>query len=213
MVLDLFANELLRMTVVQYAATRVVNPQHAVGFAGKFGNPQLQAQFTQIMLAQGGGQGGYVPPPNGYVPPPNGGAVPPPLPPPAYGQPGYGQQPGYAQPVRDCGTGNDPGCGMNRNGQWAMDGQTFQGVMVALRSNQNELTRQNIVNDVLRNNALTALQLGAIMDLFSSELVKLDVAKAAAPRVVNPMHALAFAAKFRNDLLGQDFARVYSSQR
>jgi hypothetical protein len=176
LVLDLFENEQLRLGCAQLAAPRIVNPQHTLGYTTKWASSMMQAAFTQLMLAQGGGA-----------------------------MPSHGG--------RDCGTGDDPGCSTSRNGRWAMDGLTYQNVLMSLRSYQNELTRQEVCMTVFQNNALTALQLAAIMDLFGNELTRLEVAKAAAPRVVNPQHALGLAAKFRNSLLGRDFSLVYASQR
>jgi hypothetical protein len=60
LMLDLFPNELLRLTVAQAGAHRIVNPQYALGFATKWANPMLQAQYTEILL--GHSRGGPPPP-------------------------------------------------------------------------------------------------------------------------------------------------------
>jgi hypothetical protein len=60
LMLDLFPNELLRLTVAQAGAHRVVNPQYALGFSSKWANPMLQAQYTEILL--GHARGGPPPP-------------------------------------------------------------------------------------------------------------------------------------------------------
>jgi hypothetical protein len=115
---------------------------------------------------------------------------------------------------RDCGTGpQDPGCAMRRNGMWAMDALAWAGLYISIRSTPNELTRQSMVQDALRGQALTAAQLGLLMDLFNNELLRLDMAKFAATRVVNPMHAIGLSTKFRNSILAQDYVTVMGRQQ
>jgi hypothetical protein len=191
MVLDLFPSENARLVVARFAAPRVVNPQHALGFSSKWRSAALAAQYSQLMNAQLPGQ-----PPPPVQPPP----APPPVqqaPPPAY---------------RDCGTGDDPGCLMSRQGQAAMDAATFNGLLVSMRATRHELSRADIAKSVLRTSALTALQLSAVLDLFANELVRLDVAKACAPKVVNPQHALGLSAKFHNTFNAQEYVRVMTGQ-
>jgi len=201
-ILDLFGNEIFKLRVAEMAAPRVVNPQHALGFATKFRNSMFGQAYTQVMLKQPqGGMPGMQPPPV-VVPTPNY----PPQPPPGVV---IAPPPGY----RDCGTGNDPGCTMTRNGQGAMDATTFAGVMTALRSNTNELTRADLCNSLFNANYLTALQFGQVLDLFSNELTRLDVARKASDHLVNPQHAIGFAAKFRNSFNAQDFVQVMTGQR
>jgi hypothetical protein len=200
LMLDMFQNEMLRLSVAQAAAPRIVNPQHALGYASKFQNASFQAQYSQVMM----GQTGYGVPPTQQ-------------PPPQYGQPapGYGQPPpGYGQPaMRDCGTGNDPGCALLRNGRPAMDAVTFQGVVASLRNTPNELTRADMAFSALDANNLTALQLGALMDLFQNDFTMLDVTKRAAAHVVNPQAAIGLSVKFRNSLIGRDYVEVMARQR
>jgi hypothetical protein len=132
--------------------------------------------------------------------------------PPAVVQP----QPVFAQPVgmgRDCGTGpNDPGCGLMRNGVVAMDAQVFTGFMRSLRAVMNEITREDMCEKMLARNGLTAMQLGQLLDLFNNEITRLDVAKTAAPRVVNPQHALELSTKFNNSFNAEEFVEIYSGQ-
>lgn len=199
MVLDLFPNENIRLIVARFAAPRVVNPQHALGFASKWRNPALASQYSQLMTAQLPGQP----------------VQPPPVQPPPWGQPPHGAVPAPPPPAataRDCGTGNDPGCVMSRNGQAAMDAQTYFGFLTSLKTNPNELVRADIVRSVMRTSAITALQLSGVLDLFNNELTRLDVAKTCAPKVVNPQHALGLSAKFRNTFNSQEYVRVMTNQ-
>jgi hypothetical protein len=82
-----------------------------------------------------------------------------------------------------------------------------------MRSTPNELTRQANCQAALQNQALTAAQLGLLMDLFNNELTRLDVAKFAATRTVNPMHAIGLSAKFRNSILANDYITVMGRQQ
>lgn len=201
LMLDLFSSEMFKLQVAQAGAPRVVNPQHAIGYADKFSSNMNRTAYTQLIASQGQqGQPTVVtppPPPNPYRPP----------------GPGY-QQPPPGYQARDCGTGpQDPGCMMQRNGRWAMDAAAWAGLYASVRNTPNELTRQSMIESAVGNQGLTAAQLGLLMDLFMNELTRLDVAKFCASRVVNPQHAIGFSTKFRNSLLAQDFVNVMGQQR
>ncbi len=113
---------------------------------------------------------------------------------------------------RDCGTGEDSGCTMKRDGQLAMDAETFRGIMKSLKAVSNELTREDMAEKMFKRNYLTAKQFGLVLDLFENELTRLDVAKNAAPHVVNPQHALGFSSKWDNSLNGEDYVEIMSAQ-
>jgi hypothetical protein len=198
LVLDLFPNEMVRLRIAELGAPRVVNPQHAIGYAEKFTNNMYRTGFTQLMAQQQpGGQPVVVTPvpPNPYRPPPP------------------GPQPVPVQ-VRDCGTGpSDPGCMMQRNGRWAMDAVAWAGVVNSLRATMNEITREDMLHQMVANQGLTAMQLGILLDLFNNEITRLDVAKYCASRVVNPQHAYGLSTKFRNSILGQEYVTVMGAQR
>lgn len=120
------------------------------------------------------------------------------------------------QPVvaRDCGTGPaDPGCLMQKNGQYPMDGATFHGVLKSLRAQRNTITREEMATKMLARNFLTAAQLGLVLDAFADHgITQLDVAKMAAPNVVNPQHALAHSTKFQNSISAEEYVEVMSAQ-
>lgn len=120
------------------------------------------------------------------------------------------------QPVvaRDCGTGPaDPGCLMRKNGQLPMDGVTFHGILKSLRAQRNTITREEMATKMLARNFLTAAQLGLILDAFADHgITQLDVAKAVAPNVVNPQHALAHSTKFQNSISAEEYAEAMSAQ-
>lgn len=120
------------------------------------------------------------------------------------------------QPVafRDCGTGpSDPGCTMHKNGQLPMDAVTFDGVLKTLRAQRNTITREEMATKMLARNFLTAAQLGLIIDAFADHgITQLDVAKAAAPNVVNPQHALSHSTKFTNSISAEEYVEVMSAQ-
>ncbi len=236
--LDLFQGEMMRLDFAARAAPRVVNPQHAIGFAVKFRSSRYQAQYTQVMAQQPPGvlwQPGMVGP---------GGVV---LQPGVVVQPGVNLpgvvvqlpgitvttnpsdpyvvpavvQPGVVQPAvvqqvvgRDCGTGpNDPGCGLSRNGFTSMDVAVFSGFMRSVRAVSNELTREDMCEKVIARNGLTALQLAQVLDLFNNEITRLDIARTAATHVVDPQHALGLSTKFNNSISAEEFVEVYAGQQ
>ncbi|MGV3622686.1 MAG: hypothetical protein ACO1OB_17840 [Archangium sp.] len=110
---------------------------------------------------------------------------------------------------RDCGTGDDPGCGFNPA---PMDAMAFRGLLDALRANGNEYTRLDVLRNTVVNQRITAAQLGPILDSFQNEFLKLDAAKAAVPRLVNPQHAFGHASRFRNTFIAADFTRLLSTR-
>jgi hypothetical protein len=114
---------------------------------------------------------------------------------------------------RDCGTGEDSGCTMKRNGKYPMDAEEFRGLLHALKTNDNEISRFEIAEAALRSSLLTAKQLGPILELFENEIYRFDVAKIAAPRLVNPSHALGHSSKFHNSIYAADYTKLMTSQR
>ena len=123
------------------------------------------------------------------------------------------QQPAPQRPLfRDCGTGSDPGCTLVKDGNLPMDAETFRGFISSLKATANELVREEMAEKMIRKNYLTALQFGRLLDLFTNELTRLDVAKVATPHVVNPQHALGFASKWNNSLTGAEYTELISDQ-
>lgn len=121
--------------------------------------------------------------------------------------------PPSAPAFRDCGTGNDPGCTMARDGKYAMDADTWSGFYQSLKSQPNEITREEMTEKMLKKNYLTAKQLGLVLDLFNNEITRLDVAKFAASHVVNPQHALGFSSKWRNSISAGEYTEIISEQQ
>ncbi|HYI01157.1 DUF4476 domain-containing protein [Hyalangium sp.] len=113
---------------------------------------------------------------------------------------------------RDCGTGRDPGCTAMRDGNYAMDADTWRGFYQALKSQHNEITREEMAEKMLKRNYLTAAQLGLLLDLFQNEITRLDVAKFSAPHVVNPQHALGFSSKWQNSISAGEYTELISEQ-
>jgi hypothetical protein len=121
--------------------------------------------------------------------------------------------PAPAPVYRDCGTGRDPGCEMSRDGQYAMDAETYRGFMTALKSQANEISRQEMTEKMLKRQYLTAAQYGEVLDLFKNEISRLEVATFAARRVVNPQHALGFASKWRNSISSEEYTEMIAEQQ
>lgn len=114
---------------------------------------------------------------------------------------------------RNCGTGpNDPGCMMVRDGQFAMEAATYQGFLASLRANRSEMLRLQMASNMLAANYLTAAQLDPMLDLFASEMMRLDFAQRAAPRVVNPQHAIGLSVKFRSSMMQTGYTQVMAQQ-
>lgn len=113
-----------------------------------------------------------------------------------------------APAARDCGTGEDPGC--NLPGPAPMDSVSFRGLVSSLSATPNEFSKLDLVRNAVGSQRLTAQQLGPLLDAFQNELIRLDAAKAAAPRLVDPQHALVHSGKWRNSLLAADFSKLLS---
>jgi hypothetical protein len=136
------------------------------------------------------------------------------------GPPPGQQQPSgpHARPIptlvkRDCGTGEDPGCGVTRGTALAMDRATFQGFLQSLQATPSEMSREQMVYSVLVNNGLTAIQFGMVLDLFRSEMSKMNVTRKAAPRITNPGAALGFSTKFRSSLNQSEYVKIIAAQK
>jgi hypothetical protein len=113
--------------------------------------------------------------------------------------------------MRDCGTGpDDPGCQVSRGGARAMDGAAFGGMMQGLQANPNEIIRKDMAKRMIGANLLTARQLGMVMDLFMNEILRMEVAKFAIPRVIDREHAYGLSAKFQNTIMAGEFTEALS---
>ncbi|MBZ4329903.1 DUF4476 domain-containing protein [Corallococcus interemptor] len=119
------------------------------------------------------------------------------------------EMPMAAEPsYRDCGTRSDEGCTMRRDGQYPMDASTWRGFYQSLKSENNEIVRQEKAEKMLKRVYLTAVQFGMVLDLFNNEITRLEVAKEAAPHVVDPQHALGFSSKWRNSISGSEYTDI-----
>jgi hypothetical protein len=114
---------------------------------------------------------------------------------------------------RDCGTDRDPGCTLSRDGKYAMDRDAWRGFYQSLKSQPNEITREEMTEKMLKRNYLTAAQLGLVLDLFPNEITRLEVAKNAANHVVNPQHALGFSSKWHNSIFAGEYTDLISEQQ
>jgi hypothetical protein len=52
LLMDLFNNEITRLDVARFLASRVVNPQHTLGFSTRFQNSILGQDFVDTMAQQ-----------------------------------------------------------------------------------------------------------------------------------------------------------------
>lgn len=112
---------------------------------------------------------------------------------------------------RDCGTGaDDAGCQELKDGKAPMDADEFNGMMKALSGIRNELTRRDMVFQLLDKTPVTAHQFGRVIGLFSNELNRLQVVRERADRMVDPKRALGFASTFRNGLNAKEYTKIIS---
>ena len=93
-------------------------------------------------------------------------------------------------------------------GDAPMDAVSFRGLVSSLSANSNEYSKLDLLRNAVSNQHLTAAQLGPVLDQFQNEYLKLDAAKAAVPRLVDPSHALGLSGKFRNSYLAADFSKL-----
>jgi len=89
-----------------------------------------------------------------------------------------------------------------------MDAVAFRGLVSSLQANPNEYTKLDLVKNAAGSQRLSAAQLGPVLDQFKNEYLKLDAAKAVAPRLVDPAHALGHSSKFHNSYLAADFSKL-----
>jgi hypothetical protein len=136
-----------------------------------------------------------------------------PPPPPPMRQPPPPPPPPPAQAARDCGTGNDPGCTMMRDGKYPMDGATWSGFYTSLKAQKNEISRQEMAEKMLKRSYITAAQYSLLLDLFMNEISRLELAKSSAPHVVNPQHALGFSTKWQNSISAEEYSEMISEQQ
>ena len=127
--------------------------------------------------------------------------------------PGPPTGPGYPPPMtqRDCGTGPDVGCNMTRDGRLPMDAVTYEGFIRTLRRSYPQVALQ-LVQSTMQGNAITAIQFGQVLDAFSNDIVRMQVAQACAPRLVNPQHALPYTTKFGGLGAQRDYTTLISQQ-
>ncbi|GMU09989.1 DUF4476 domain-containing protein [Corallococcus caeni] len=118
------------------------------------------------------------------------------------------EMPSSEPSFRDCGVGTDEGCTTRRDGQLPMDASTWRGFYQSLKSENNEIVRQEKAEKMLKRVYLTAAQFGMVLDLFKNEITRLEVAKVTAPHVVDPQHALGFSSKWKNSISGSEYTDI-----
>ena len=113
---------------------------------------------------------------------------------------------------RDCGTGNDdPGCNMQQNGEYPMDGAGFNAMLTGLKVIPAEPQRVNTVRSTVASKWLTAQQLGMIIDTFRSETQALDAVKASIHRVIDRDNLSVNVAKFRSTANKMAYSKLIAS--
>jgi hypothetical protein len=113
--------------------------------------------------------------------------------------------------VCDCGTGEDPGCALQRGGQFPMEKETFEGLLVTLKTTMSPFDRRDMLKDVLAGSYLTAKQFAAILGLIQNNF-RLEAAQVAVPRLVNPKAALGLSSQFTSPFDQRDYVKLVSQQ-
>ncbi len=125
----------------------------------------------------------------------------PPMPPP----------PPVRQP-RDCGTGrDDPGCELRKRGNAPLEADEYRALLKTLKSERGESQRRKLLGVALGKRVLTARQFGSILALFNGESVKLQVAEATLPAVVNPRAALEYSTTFKGSSMKRRYVDLVAA--
>lgn len=111
---------------------------------------------------------------------------------------------------RDCGTGDDPGCGEQRDGRLALDAERFSGLIAKLKATDGDQNRKNALIQGLQDRHLTAKQFMVILDFLASDIVKVEVAREFSRQVIDPKRAISYAVKIGNTFLRGDFVEAMS---
>ena len=209
----LISSENTRLWLVQQMAPKVVDPQNAQALAAKFSSSMLSAGFSQMMAQQPPGVLAPVQgvPPHVQVPTPL--PYPPGVQPPLPYPPGVQPPPGNIAQSRECMGSDDPACGMSRNGLTVMAPASFNEFVGSLRKTMNEITRHEMATRVFSKMLLSAKQYGIVLDLFTNEITRLEVAKELGGRLANPQSALGFGSKWQNSILGQEYTEMMADQQ
>ena len=93
---------------------------------------------------------------------------------------------------------------------YAMSAQAFAGFVGAVQSTSSDLSKVDLIKNAAKKNKFTAAQLGALLDPFSSDLSRLDAAKAVIPKLVDPENAYGLASKFTSSLNRAEFTEELS---
>ncbi len=123
------------------------------------------------------------------------------------------QNPPPPPPLLDCGTGPDPACTRRRNGALPMERTAFDGFVMSLRSNANEILRRDTAAQMLAGRNVTTRQLGVLLDLFPNEIMRFEIAERALPHVVDPENAIGVSAKFQNSIYQSKFSQLAAQQQ
>src|SRR5439155_16852265 len=96
----------------------------------------------------------------------------------------------------DYSTGTHPTKPAKPAGPVAMNDVAFATFLGAVQGNAFDNAKADMVRNASRKNWFTAAQLGQLLDAFVMENSKLDAAKAAVPKLVDPANAYGLAQKF-----------------
>lgn len=113
---------------------------------------------------------------------------------------------------RDCGTGADLGCSQARGGVFPIEREGFMAALASFSRERNEQRRVKVAEGALATAFLTAAQLALVLEQFSNDKLRLDVARLFLGRVVNPADATVLASRFTSPDARARFAELVQAQ-
>jgi Domain of unknown function (DUF4476) len=93
-----------------------------------------------------------------------------------------------------------------------MEAEAYNAMISDIKAIGTEYQKLDALRQYMRNTNLTAKQLGPILDQFSMEYIRLDAARAAAPRVVDPARAMGHASKFAMKYIAEDYRKLFAGR-
>jgi hypothetical protein len=81
-------------------------------------------------------------------------------------------------------------------------------VLLAMRAQRSDERRVDAMRDTLGQKMMTARQLGMILDQLRGDTTKLEAARIAVPKLVDPRNAAALASRFLSPMYQRDFRNL-----
>ena len=92
-----------------------------------------------------------------------------------------------------------------------MDASAFDALAATLRTTGSEIDKREVLLATVRRTRIDAAQLMQLLDLFRSEVTKLQVVRGAVARVVDPRDVLAYGPRLRSSASRVELARIIAA--